>query len=61
MDLQPSCRNSLPALILQVLASFVNYQTIHQISEKVQTAVPPQRQQQGRRPLVDVPIQWLER
>ena len=53
---------SLPALILQVLVSFVNSKTIHKLlSEKTQIAVPPRMQQQGRRPLVDLPIQWLER
>ena len=49
---------SLPSLILRVLASFVNSKTIHQLlSEKAPTAVPPRWQQQGRRPLVDLPIQ----
>ena len=55
---------SLPALILQVIVSFVNPKTIHKLkllSEKTQIAVPPRMQQQGRRPLVDLPIQWLER
>jgi len=55
---------SLPALILQVLVSFVDSKTIHKLkllSEKTQTAVPPRLQQQGWRPLVDLPIQWLER
>ena len=54
-----SCRKSLPALIyLRVLASFVNSKTIHQLlRKKTRTAVPPQWQQQGRRPLVELPIQ----
>ena len=35
----------LPALILRVLASFVNSKTIYQLlSEKAQTALPPQWQ-----------------
>ena len=56
-----SCRKSLPALVLRVLASLVISKTIHQrLNEKTRTAVPPRWQQQGRRPLVDLPIQ-LER
>jgi len=46
------------APILRVLASFINSKTIHQLlSEKTRTAVPPRWQQQGQRPLADLPIQ----
>ena len=51
-----TCSNfieSLPALILRVLASFVNSNTVHKLkllSEKTRTAVPPRWQQQGRLP-----------
>jgi len=42
-----SCRKSLPALILRVLASFVNSKTVDQLLiEKTRTAVPPWWQQQ---------------
>jgi len=56
-----SYRKSPPALILRVLVSFVNSNTIHKLLKKTRTAVPPRWQRQGRRPLVDLPIQWLER
>jgi len=57
-----SYRKSPPALILRFLHHsliqklFTNYS----VSEKTRTIVLPQWQQQGRRPLVDLPIQ-LER
>ena len=48
-----TCSKSLPALILRVLASFVNSKTVHKLillSVKTRTAVPPRGQQQGRLP-----------
>ena len=48
--------------ILRVLASFVNSKTIHKLlSENSTNRIPLRWQQQGRRPLVDLPIQSLER
>jgi len=64
------CRKSLTALILRILASFINSKTIHKLlvlrektpnySQTTRTEREDTNQQQGRRPLVDLSIQWLE-
>ena len=59
-----SCRKSLPALILCILMSCINSKTIH---NKVASIVrilylfDGRWQQHGWRPLMDLPVHWLER